>query len=81
MQLTARAGVEGVAVVSGVTRRVLLDLLPEAQVGDYVIVHAGYAIQRLDESEAADILATLRELCAVTGDDEQTLADAGAARR
>jgi hydrogenase expression/formation protein HypC len=78
MQLTSRDGVEGVAVVSGVARRVLLDLLPEAQVGDYVIVHAGYAIQRLDEQEAADVLATLRELLEATGDDPATLGDAGA---
>ncbi len=42
--------------VAGVARQASLMMLPEAQVGDYVIVHAGFAIQVLDEAEA---LATL----------------------
>jgi hydrogenase expression/formation protein HypC len=62
MQLVGRDGAEGVAVLSGVRRRVLLDLCPEAQVGEYVIVHAGYAIQRLDEAEARETLELLAEL-------------------
>lgn len=38
-------------------------LLPEpAQVGDYVIVHAGFALHRLDPQEAQDSLAALREI-------------------
>ena len=36
----------------GVVRGVYLDLVPEAQVGDYVLVHAGFAISRIDEEEA-----------------------------
>ena len=40
----------------GVETQVSIDLTPEAAVGDYVIVHAGFAIQRLD---AEDALATL----------------------
>ncbi len=42
--------------VGGVTRRVALDLVPETRVGDYVIVHVGFAIQRLDEAEAIKTL-------------------------
>ncbi len=42
--------------ISGVVRDASLMMLPEAQIGDYVIMHAGFAIQRLDEDEA---LATL----------------------
>jgi hydrogenase expression/formation protein HypC len=61
MKLVARDGREGSAEISGVTRKVFLDLLPEAVVGDYLIVHAGYAIQRLDEAEANVILETLSE--------------------
>ena len=61
MKLVARDGREGTAEVSGVTRKVRLDLLPDAVIGDYLIVHAGYAIQRLDEDEAAAILETLGE--------------------
>ena len=48
--------------LSGVSRKVALDLTPETQVGDYVIVHVGFAIQRLDEREAKVTLALLDEL-------------------
>ena len=37
----------------GVTRQAYLDFVPEAQVGDYVIVHVGFAISKVDEEEAA----------------------------
>lgn len=46
----------------GVLRRVCLEYLPEAQEGDYTIVHAGFAISRLDEAEAQRTLALLDEM-------------------
>ncbi len=46
----------------GVLREVSLAYVPEAQVGDYVIVHAGFAISVLDEEEAAAALADFRAL-------------------
>ena len=46
----------------GVIRTVCLAYLPEAREGDYAIVHAGFAISRLDEEEAQRTLALLREL-------------------
>ena len=52
--------------LAGVTRKVALDLVPETKVGDYVIVHVGFAIQRLDEVEARKTLSLLDELAAVT---------------
>lgn len=48
--------------ISGVTRQVSLMLLPAAAVGDYVLVHAGFAIQAIDEEEARRTLALFREL-------------------
>ncbi|HBC55685.1 MAG TPA: hydrogenase assembly protein HupF [Gammaproteobacteria bacterium] len=45
----------------GVLRTVALTLVPEAKVGDYVLVHAGCAIGLLDETEAKDILDTFSE--------------------
>lgn len=36
----------------GITRQALLDFVPEAQVGDYVMVHVGFAISRVDAEEA-----------------------------
>jgi hydrogenase expression/formation protein HypC len=46
----------------GVTRETCLDLTPEAGVGDWVIVHVGFAISVLDEEEAQETLALLREI-------------------
>lgn len=45
----------------GVAREVCLAYVPEADVGDYVIVHAGFAISQLDESEAQETLDLLVE--------------------
>ena len=53
--------------LSGVARQVSLDLLPETKVGDYVIVHVGFAIQRLDETEARKTLSLFEELAAGDG--------------
>ncbi|MDO8392081.1 MAG: HypC/HybG/HupF family hydrogenase formation chaperone [Actinomycetota bacterium] len=46
----------------GTSQEVVLSLVPEAVVGDYVIAHAGVAIQVLDEAAAAETLALLAEL-------------------
>ncbi len=61
MKLTELQGREGKAELDGVSRKVGLDLVPEAKVGDYVIVHAGYAIQILDEQSAKETLELLAE--------------------
>jgi hydrogenase expression/formation protein HypC len=48
--------------VFGARREVSLILLPEeAQVGDYVLVHAGFAIQKVDEAVALDSMKLIRE--------------------
>jgi hydrogenase expression/formation protein HypC len=46
--------------VDGVQRKASLLLLADAQVGDYVIVHAGFAIQKIDEASAQETLKLLR---------------------
>lgn len=46
---------------SGVRRKVNLLFCPEAQVGDYVLVHVGFAIQRLEEEEALETMRLLDE--------------------
>lgn len=48
--------------VAGVTRSISVWLTPEAQVGDYVYIHAGYAISVLDKAEAEESLRLLQEL-------------------
>jgi len=47
---------------SGLSIRVCLELVPEARVGDFVLVHAGMALQTVDEQEARQTLALLQEL-------------------
>jgi len=48
--------------LSGVTRQVSLMLLPNAVPGEWVLVHAGFAIQQIDEAEAQKTLDLFREL-------------------
>jgi hydrogenase expression/formation protein HypC len=52
----------------GVIREVNLAYVPEANVGDYVIVHAGFALNVVDEAEAGRILETLDEIASL-GDE------------
>jgi hydrogenase expression/formation protein HypC len=51
--------------VDGVRRECSLLLVEDAQVGDYVIVHAGFAISKLDETAALETLALLKEAAAL----------------
>ncbi len=51
--------------IEGVTREVSLQLTPEAKVGDYVLLHTGYAISVLDEAEAQETLKLLRQIIEV----------------
>jgi hydrogenase expression/formation protein HypC len=51
----------------GIAREVVLDFVPEAQVGDYVVVHVGFALSRLDAEEAEQTLQILREMGALEG--------------
>lgn len=46
----------------GVRRECNLMMLEDAAVGDYVIVHAGFAIQKIDEAAALDSIALMREM-------------------
>ena len=51
--------------VDGVRRQASLLLVEDAQVGDYVIVHAGFAISKIDEQAALETLALLKEAAAL----------------
>jgi len=61
MRLAERGENEGVVELDGVRRTVSLMLLPEAEVGQHLLIHAGYAIGAIDEAEAEITLALLRE--------------------
>ena len=69
MKVIDREGDVGVVELSGVTSRVSLALVPEASVGQYVIVHAGFAIQVLDEAAAEETLRLLAEIEAAGAED------------
>jgi len=60
---------EAEAEIGGITRQISLWLTPEAKVGDYVLVHTGYAINILDEEEAEETLKLLEEI-AEFGEEE-----------
>jgi len=51
--------------VEGTERQVSLLLLEDAAVGDYVVVHAGFAIQKIDEEAAMESLKVLREMASL----------------
>jgi len=53
---------KGVVGIGGTEREVSFKLLNDIQVGDYVIVHAGFAIQKLDEKEALETLKLFKEM-------------------
>lgn len=58
--------------VYGARKEISLLLLgEEANVGDYVLVHAGFAIRKVDEAAAEESLALLRELAAAMEDDPE----------
>lgn len=46
----------------GVVKEVCLEFLPDISVGDYALVHVGFALSRVDESEAKAALKTFREI-------------------
>ena len=56
--------------VDGVQRSASLMLLEDAAVGDYVIVHAGFAIKKLDEAAAMETIRLLKEAAAFVDDLE-----------
>jgi hydrogenase expression/formation protein HypC len=62
MRLIEKRGDLGVVELGGVRREVSLQLLDEVEVNDYVIVHAGFAIERLDEDVARETLELFKAM-------------------
>ena len=58
-------GVEAEAEIGGISRRISLQLTPEARVGDYAIVHTGYAISIMDQEEAEETIKILSEMASL----------------
>ena len=69
LKIISLSGTDAVGEVDGVERDISVMMTPGVKVGDYVIVHAGFAIQTLDRKEAEENLEMLREM---TGMVEET---------
>lgn len=64
-QILSIDGSQAEVEIGGVRRTISLALTPEARVGDYVIVHTGFAISVLDEAEARETLSLFAEMAAL----------------
>ncbi len=62
MQLVERRDLEGEVELNGVRRTISLMLCPEIELGEYALVHAGYAIGKLDAEEARQTIELLEEM-------------------
>jgi len=64
-------GSEAEVEIGGVSRRASLMLTPEARVGDYVLLHTGYAINVVNQEEAEETLRILEEMARGAADEEE----------
>ena len=62
MKVLGINGNEAVAEVGGVQKNIRLDLLEDVQVGEFVLIHTGFAIERMDPQEAAETLELIRQV-------------------
>ena len=70
VQVVSIDGNEAEVEIGGVRRRVSIILTPEAKVGDYVLLHTGYAISVIDQEEAEETIRLLQEMEVIPGSDE-----------
>ena len=61
-KIEAIDGSKATVSLAGARAQVAIDLVPEARVGDYVLIHAGFALTIVDEADAKETFAILREL-------------------
>lgn len=62
VRVTSINGNKAEVEIGGVRREVNISLTPEAKVGDYVLLHTGYAINVIDEAEAQETLRLIEEM-------------------
>ena len=55
-------GLKALVELGGLARQASIMLVPDTQVGDYVLLHAGFAIQKLDEKEAEETIHLFAEI-------------------
>ncbi len=62
VQITSIEGSEAEVEFGGIAQKISVFLTPEAEVGDYVLLHTGYAIAVVDEEEAQETLRIFEEM-------------------
>jgi len=71
VQVKAIEGSEAEVELSGIGRRISIVLTPEVRVGDYVLLHTGYAINVIDEEEAEETLKLFEEMASLEDELER----------
>ena len=66
-------GLKALVELGGLTRQASIMLVPDTEVGDYVLLHAGFAIQRLDEKEAEETIRLFAEMAEGVADEPQSI--------
>ncbi|MCD6101459.1 MAG: HypC/HybG/HupF family hydrogenase formation chaperone [Candidatus Cloacimonetes bacterium] len=61
-KIISKKGIKAIADVFGIKKEIDIRILDDVNVNDYVLVHAGFAIQKLDQEEAKTTLDLLREI-------------------
>jgi len=64
-------GNEADVEIGGISRRISLWLTPEAKVGDYALLHTGYAISIIDQEEAAETLNIFEQMAELAANEEE----------
>ena len=77
MRITAVDGSRATIAVEGLEQECSIMLVPGAGIGDYVLVHAGFAISVIDEAEAQETYDLIREIGAFDEDDDGAAGDDG----
>jgi hydrogenase expression/formation protein HypC len=70
MRITAVDGATATIAAEGLEQRCSILLVPQATIGDYVLVHAGFAINLVDETEAQETIELFREIGAFEEDPD-----------
>ena len=62
MRIVEKTGNDAVAEAGGIRKSVRLDLIDDVRIDDYVLIHTGYAIEKLDEREAIETLELIKKV-------------------
>jgi hydrogenase expression/formation protein HypC len=74
MKIIEMEGQEALAEAGGIRKRIRLDLLEGVRMGDFVLIHTGYAIEKLDPEEARETLELIKQVyrAGMTGKMDET---------